>query len=147
VTGNGTRFASLIYWERDRARIGGEHGPARGSGPATERRGAMRKLLLTLVLAAASVGLVGLTPSTAKAQWWRRGYYSTYYYPEYTYGYYPGYSTYYYSAPSYYSYNYAVPGYSYGYSYAMPGYSYGTYYAPVYRYGYYAPSVSYYAWP
>ena len=51
----------------------------------------MRSLLLSLVLGAASLGLVAATPSKADATWWRSGspYYSGYYYPGYTSYYYP----------------------------------------------------------
>lgn len=75
----------------------------------------MRKLILALVLAAATVGVLGVAPSKAQAWWgWRRGY-SAYYYPAYyssysyyyappAYSYYPAYTSYYY--PSYSSYYY-----------------------------------------
>jgi hypothetical protein len=80
----------------------------------------MRSLFLSLVLGAASLGLVAVTPSQADAQmfWrWRArpyygyyyapyGYWNSYYWgPGYTtsyYSYYPGYSTYYYATPAYY---------------------------------------------
>src|SRR5437588_5858385 len=74
---------------------------------------AMRSLILSLVLGAASLGLVVGTPSSAKAQFRRSfAYYPTYSYgyPAYSYGY-PAYS---YGYPSYY---YSYPSYSYGYSY------------------------------
>ena len=108
----------------------------------------MRKLLLTLVLACASIGVIGMTPSRAEARWWNRGYVSSYYYPGYTY-YYPS-SSYFYPG---YSYGYATPGYTlYYYStpyttsyYSTPAYSYGTYYyTPSYSYGYYGPGMRYY---
>jgi len=69
----------------------------------------MRSLILSLVLGAASLGLVVGTPSSAKAQFRR----SFAYYPTYSYGY---------------------PAYSYGYGY--PSYGYGGYYRPYYG-GYY----------
>src|SRR5260370_16908706 len=86
----------------------------------------MGSLLLSLVLGAASLVLVALTPSQVDAQFFWRGrvrpYYGYSYYPPYGYSnsYYwgPGYSTYYYgnSYPGYTRYYYS-PGY-YG-----PGYS------------------------
>ena len=110
----------------------------------------MRKILVALVLASASLGLIGLTPSKAEARWWNRGYVTSYYYPGYSY-YYPSYSdgTYY---PSY-SYGYYYPGYttyytpgytSYYYG-AMP-YTYGSFYTPTYSYGYAWPGTTYYYW-
>ena len=54
---------------------GGGRARSREGEPAAERRWMMRKVLLALVLAGASLGLIGLTPSKAEAQWrWRRGY-------------------------------------------------------------------------
>jgi hypothetical protein len=101
----------------------------------------MRKVILALVLACASIGLVGLTPSKAEARWWNRGYVTSYYYPGYSY-YYPSYGYY----PSY-TYGYYPPA-STTYYYGMPSYSYGTYYyTPSYSYRYYGPAVSYYYWP
>jgi hypothetical protein len=134
--------------ERQRALTGG-HAPAHGPWLAAERRKAMRKLILTLVLVAVTIGVIGLTPSEAQAQRWRRWggpYVSSYYYPSYGYSYSystPGYS-YGYSAPGYTSYYSTMPSYSYG-TYYTPSYSYGTYYTPGYSYGtYYAPTVRYY---
>src|SRR5579885_1388304 len=110
----------------------------------------MRSLFLSLVLGAAALGLVGVTPSQAEARWFRGGRWSGYYYPSYSYGgYYPGYyGSYYY--PSYGSYYY-TPGYAtyympgYGSYYYTPGYSYGYYPATSYYY-YYYPGTTYYYW-
>ena len=66
----------------------------------------MRSMILSIVLGATTLGVVASTPADAQAQWWRRGYYSSYYYPGYGY-YYPAYSSYYY--PGYASY---YPGYT-----------------------------------
>jgi hypothetical protein len=85
----------------------------------------MRALILALALAIGSLGLVAMTPSTADAAWWGRGYYGSYY-PGYYGGYYGGYRPYYSG--------YAYPGYYY------PGYyypSYGTYYYTYPSYYYY----------
>ena len=63
----------------------------------------MRKVLLFLVLAAASCGLIGLTPSRGDAAHPR--YHAGYYYPTYHYrpAYYgPVYRSYYYAPPVYY---------------------------------------------
>jgi hypothetical protein len=100
------------------------------------RRCFMRSLFLSLVLGVTSLGVIGITPSSADAAWWRRGYA---YYPAYTY---PGYSSYYaspyaYSSPYTYGYSYAPYGYSYNYNYSYyPGYS-RYYYAPTYSTPYY----------
>jgi hypothetical protein len=60
----------------------------------------MRSLVLSLVLAASSLGLVAATPSKAQAQvpyYPGYYYYTPYYYPYYYYPYYyPYYSSYYY---------------------------------------------------
>jgi hypothetical protein len=100
----------------------------------------MRPLIMSLVLAAATLGAFAATPSKAQAQWgrWRSYYYTpgTYsYYPS-TYAYVP--ATTVYSAPTYsyyYTPAYATPtyGYSYAPAYATPRYSY--YYTPGYYYG------------
>ncbi len=83
----------------------------------------MRTLVVWLTLVAGTLGLVGLAPSKAEAQLFRRW---GYYYPGYSY-YYPGYSSYYY------------PGYS---SYYYPGYS-SYYYSPYY----YSPGMNlYWGW-
>ena len=92
----------------------------------------MRSLLLSAVLAIASLGLTVAAPSEAQARWPRWGGYSGSYYN-------PGYSSYYYT-PSYGSYYY--PGYS-SYYYSTP--SYGTYYTPGYS-NYYYSAPTYY-WP
>src|SRR4051794_13140869 len=113
------------------AGAGGGHPRQRGPEPAEKRSPAMRKFLLTLVLAGATVAMIGLTPSKAEARWWNRGYVSSYYYPAYSTYYYPSYS-YGYSAPAYSSY-YSAPVYSYG-SYYTPTYTYGSYYTPSYYY-------------
>ncbi len=110
----------------------------------------MRSLFLTLTLAAASLGLVAVTPERAPAQgyFYYPGYASSLYLNPYygvpSYGYYgaPSYG-YYYSAPRFGTY-YGYPGYtSY---YVSPGYQsyyyvpgYGSYYyaqQPYYRYFY-----------
>jgi hypothetical protein len=113
----------------------------------------MRSLFLSVVLGLSALGLtLGPLASSADAQWgWRRGWYSSYYYPTYTYSYpaysyyYPGYSSYYtpgytYGVPSYYS-TWSTPYYgsyyytpSYSSYYSTPVYSY-----PSYSYGYYIP--------
>jgi hypothetical protein len=100
--------------------------------PFPDKEFTMRSLVLSLVLAAASLGLVVTTPSSAQAQWrsWRRGYS---YAPAYYYGY-PGYTY-----PSY-SYGYSNP--SYAYYYTPYGYNY-SYYPGYYNYSYY-PSRAYY---
>jgi hypothetical protein len=44
----------------------------------------MRSVLLSAVLGVASLGFLGVLPSSAEAgpwRWWRDGYYSRYYYP------------------------------------------------------------------
>jgi hypothetical protein len=93
----------------------------------------MRTWILSAVLAAGALGLLGLTPSESQAQWGR----SRLYYP-----YYPGY-VYYPPIQSYYS----TPAYSYNYSYYQPApyvaptYSYSYYTTP--SYGYYSPAYSY----
>ena len=100
----------------------------------------MRSLILSLVLGAASLGVLAVSASPAEAQRYRR------------------------SAPPYYSYSY--PGYAYSYSYANPSYSYywdnpgyyaspgyygsypgytGYYYSPRYR-TYYTPGYNSYYW-
>jgi hypothetical protein len=104
----------------------------------------MRSWILSLVLGAASLGLLAVTPSNVEAQrFWRRPQpYSNYYSPGYSYySYqYPSYS--YYSGPSYY------PGYSYnpGYSYYNPGYSSYRYAWPGYMSNYYTPGNYGYYW-
>ena len=83
----------------------------------------MRKLILFLAVALASLGLIGLMPSRAEAQYPR--YYVGYRYPTYSYrpayyrpvypryygayypAYYPTYTSYYYVAPGYPPYSYA----------------------------------------
>jgi hypothetical protein len=93
----------------------------------------MRSLLLSLVLGAASLGMLAVSPSRADAQLFRRWavpYYNTYSYPAYTYSYpYPTYR--YYWGPTY----YYSPGYPTSYSY-YPGYATYYYATPGY-YGYY----------
>src|SRR2546422_5142254 len=79
----------------------------------------MRSLILSLVLGAASLGLLAVSPAQAEAQSWRR-------------------------ARPYYGRSYYNPGYSYPYSYGYPSYSYG---GPSYYSGYYGYTPSYYSWP
>ncbi|MFL5245994.1 MAG: hypothetical protein ACJ8FY_28320 [Gemmataceae bacterium] len=105
----------------------------------------MRSLILSALLAITSIGLVGMTPSSAEAArpWRWRGYYpgyysSSYYVPDYSY-YAPSYSSYY--VPGYAS--YYVPSYTSSY-YVAPTYS--SYYYPAYRPSYY-PSTVYYSTP
>jgi hypothetical protein len=104
----------------------------------------MRSLILSLVLAVASLGVVGVTPTESQAQrWfgWRRGYYGgPVYYPG-AYAYYPYYNSYLYpyAYPSY-SYSYTMPYYSY---YTVPGYS-SYYYNPGSYSYYYYPGMPYY---
>jgi hypothetical protein len=114
----------------------------------------MRSLLVALLLGAATLGLVGMTPSSAEAQW-RRGYW---YGPAYAnwqthnnlqalldyhqansiYGLYG--APYAYSSPGYYSYGYRRPYYRYSYG---PGY-YNYWYEPgYYNYSYQAPYYGY----
>jgi hypothetical protein len=120
----------------------------------------MRSILLSGVLAAISLGLIGLTPSNAEAQRWL---YRSYYYPAYssnyyapgTVSYYPS-TSYYYPSSSYYypSTSYYVPETTTYYSppvystYSYPAYStYSqSYYYPR-RYINRAPVVTYSAYP
>jgi hypothetical protein len=92
----------------------------------------MRSLFLSIVLGLVSLGLVGLTPQRAEAQWPR---YSGYYYPS---------TSYYYSAPYYSGYyyprTYSYPGYS-GYYYPQ---NYSSYYYPGNYSSYYYPGYGYY---
>jgi hypothetical protein len=113
----------------------------------------MRSLILTAVLAAASLGVVAVTPDKADARPpWRAGWYGSYYNgPYYNWGggywngatYYDGTSAWhprYYGAPATYE-----PYYYGSYYYAPPSnYYYGSYYGP----GWIAPRTmrSYY-WP
>ena len=99
----------------------------------------MRSMILSLVLGAASLGLVAVSPSQADAQFVRRSrpVYSSNYYPgtySYSYGY-PSYS--YYWGPTY------SPGY---YSYYSPGYATYSYRWPGYRSYYYSPGYYGYYW-
>jgi hypothetical protein len=116
-----------------------------------KRRWAMRKLILFLVMAVASLGLVALTPSQAEARYPR--YYVGYSYPVYPYpvSYYSGYYPTYYGS-AYYAYPTYYPTYSSSYYYTPPVYT-GYYYAPagvvatpapVYRSYYYYPGVRVY---
>jgi hypothetical protein len=105
----------------------------------------MRSVILSLVLGVATLGFVGMTPSSAEAQW-RRGYrYNptydnlqsiyNYHYSIQNYG--PFGAPYGYTGNYGYNYNYGYnPGY-YNYSYGPGGYSY-YYQAPAYGY-YYSP--------
>jgi len=113
----------------------------------------MRSLILTAALAAASLGVVAVTPDKADARPpWRGAYYGSYYNgPYYNWGggywngatYYDGTSAWqprYYGAPATYG-----PYYYGSYYYAPPsGYYYGSYYGP----GWFTPRTrtSYY-WP
>jgi hypothetical protein len=74
----------------------------------------MRSLLLSAVLAVASLGFLGAMPSSAEARPW---YWSSYYYPTYTY----------YAPPTYYT--PAVTTY-YTPDYVAPAYTTTSYYSP-----------------
>jgi hypothetical protein len=96
------------------------------------RRTIMRTWILSAVLAASALGLIGLTPAESQAQWGR---------PRLYYPYYPGY-VYYPPIQSYYRYPaYSYPAYSYSSSYYAPS----PYVAPAYNYSYsyYTPPTYY----
>src|SRR5262249_2734781 len=130
------RFGTGIAPKTVRADISG-HVPARLT---LFMEVAMRSLFLSFVLGVASLGMLGLIPSEAQAQWrWRYGpAYQSYYYPGY---YYPGYTSYYYPGYSSFYYN---PGYT---TYYYPGYR-TYYYYPGYTTYYYRPAYSsFYSYP
>ncbi len=88
----------------------------------------MRSLLLSIVLGAAALGVVALTPSQAEATW-RRAYYGGYH------GYYGAYYPHYRPV--------VAPVYYPRYTYVAP--VYGAFYTPVVRP--YMPAYTYYAGP
>ncbi len=95
----------------------------------------MRSIVLSLILGAASLGLLAVSPSQAEARLFRRWYPAySYYYPGYTYSYSYGYPSYsYYWGPGYANYYSYYPGYS-TYYYGWPGYR--SYYVSPGYYGY-----------
>jgi len=105
----------------------------------------MRSVILTLVVGAASLGLVTLTPSKAEAGWRNYAGYPAYY-SRYSPAYYP---TYY--APAYQSYYYAPPAPVYPLVNSSYYPTYNSYYytppAPVYRSYYYAAPAPAYIYP
>jgi hypothetical protein len=129
----------------------------------TVREDIMKRVLTASVVAGTLAIATIVTPTSAQAQWGRRGlgwglgglalglfigaalsrpaYAYGYGYPAYSYGYGPAYgyaSSGYGAGPEgYASYGYGYPAYSYA-SYGYPGYGYGGgYYRPVYRSAYY----------